>query len=76
MPSRCMDALEVLEKGSGKEDGPNGSMNIEACTPGPLVAAPLAIFGALLPVRSRRLQAALLGTAFMLELMNGRSTGL
>jgi hypothetical protein len=42
----------------------------------PLVVAPLAIFGALLVVRSRRLQAALLGTAFTLELMNGWSTGL
>jgi hypothetical protein len=42
----------------------------------PLVVAPKLVVGALLLVRSRRLQAGLLGTAFTLELKNGWSTGL
>ena len=41
-----------------------------------LAFVPLAIFGALLAVRSRRMQAILLGTVFALELMLGWSTGL
>lgn len=41
-----------------------------------LAFAPLAIFCALLAVRSRRWQAVLLGTVFVLELMSGWNSGL
>lgn len=60
----------------GPERGRTKRVDMRGLHAWPLVVAPLAIFGALLLVRSRRLQAGLLGTAFTLELMNGWSTGL
>lgn len=60
----------------GPERGRTKRVDMRGLHAWPLVVAPKLVVGALLLVRSRRLQAGLLGTAFTLELMNGWSTGL